>query len=326
MPETLLSARNCELMLLEIFILLIGLVLLILGGDLLVRGASRIALRFNVSSMVIGLTIVAFGTSAPELLVSLNAAFKEVPDFAMGNVVGSNISNLGLVLGVTCLFGYIPIHKGIAARDWLTAMVSSILLYFFARDGRLVFSEGLILFIGLLIYLIILLIKTRKDQVRLDYEIDPEKDNKFEKAKDLFLLVLGGACLYFGSNWFIDGAADIASDFGVSQRIIGLTILAIGTSLPELFTSVIAARKKETDLALGNLLGSNIFNILSILGITSIIHPLDVNEIIISSDMIWMLGVTLCILPLMLLRKRLGTPSGIVLLVIYSAYMVMILK
>lgn len=325
MPEILPSVRNCELMLLEVFLLIIGLVLLIFGGDFLVKGASRIALRFNVSPMVIGLTIVAFGTSAPELLVSLNAAFKEVPDFAMGNVVGSNISNLGLVLGVTCLLGYIPIHKGTAARDWLVAMVSSILLFIFVQDQALEFWEGLVLFICLIIYLIVLFIKTRKDKVKLDYTIEPDKDSKFERMKDVFLLALGGVFLYFGSNWFIDGAADIATDFGVSQRIIGLTILAIGTSLPELFTSIIAARKGETDLALGNLLGSNIFNVLSILGITSIIHPLEVNEMIISSDMIWMLGITLCILPLMLLRKRLGTPSGIILLAIYVTYIVVIL-
>lgn len=290
------------------------------------KGASRIALRFNVSPMVIGLTIVAFGTSAPELLVSLNAALKEVPDFAMGNVVGSNISNLGLVLGITCLFGFIPIHKGTAARDWLAAMVSGLLLYVFVQDKRLEFWEGIILFSCLIIYLIILFIKTKKDKIKLDFSIEPDKDGRFEKLKDVLLLLLGGACLYFGSNWFIDGATDIAADFGVSQRVIGLTILAIGTSLPELFTSVIAARKGETDLALGNLLGSNIFNILSILGFTSIIHPLDINEMIISSDMVWMLGITFCILPLMLLRKRLGTPSGIILLVIYSVYLVMILK
>lgn len=326
MPEILPSVRNCELMILEILLLIIGLVLLILGGDFLVKGASRIALRFNVSPLVIGLTIVAFGTSAPELLVSLNAAFKEAPDFAMGNVVGSNISNLGLVLGITCLFGFIRIHQGTAARDWLAAMTSGILLFIFVQDKRLESWEGIVLFSCLIIYLIILFFKTKRDKVKLDYTIEPDKDTQFEKAKDVLLLILGGGCLYFGSNWFIDGAADIATDFGVSQRVIGLTILAIGTSLPELFTSVIAARKGETDLALGNLLGSNIFNVLSILGITSIIHPLDVNEMIISSDMIWMLAITLCILPLMLLRKRLGTPSGVILLAIYSVYLVMILK
>lgn len=313
-------------MLLEIIILILGLVLLILGGDFLVKGASRVALRFNISPLVIGLTIVAFSTSAPELLVSLNAALKEAPDFAMGNVVGSNISNLGLVLGVACLFGYIPINRGTTARDWFTAMLASILLYIFVLDQKLVFWEGAVLFSCLIIYLTILLIKTKKDKVKLDYTIEPDKDNNFEKGKDLFLLALGGACLYFGSNWFIDGAAEIATELGISQRIIGLTILAIGTSLPELVTSVIAARKGETDLALGNLLGSNIFNVLSILGITSMIHPLDVNAMIISSDMIWMLAITFCILPLMLLRKRLGTPSGIILLVIYAVYMVMVLK
>ena len=200
MPEILPSVRNYELMLLEVFLLIIGLVLLIFGGDFLVKGASRIALRFNVSPMVIGLTIVAFGTSAPELLVSLNAAFKEVPDFAMGNVVGSNISNLGLVLGVTCLLGYIPIHKGTAARDWLVAMVSSILLFIFVQDQALEFWEGLILFICLIVYLIVLFIKTRKDKVKLDYTIEPDKDSKFERLKDVFLLALGGVFLYFGSN------------------------------------------------------------------------------------------------------------------------------
>lgn len=311
-------------MLFEVFILILGLVLLILGGDFLVKGASRIALRFNVSSLVIGLTIVAFSTSAPELLVSLNAAFKEAPDFAMGNVIGSNISNLGLVLGVACLFGYIPIHKGTAARDWFTAMLASTLLYLFTLDGDLIFWEGAVLFACLIIYLSILLLKTKKDQVKLDYSIEPDKDTQFEKFKDFFLLLIGGACLYFGSNWFIDGAADIATELGVSQRIIGLTILAIGTSLPELVTSVIAAKKGETDLALGNLLGSNIFNVLSILGITSMVHPLDVNQMIIDSDMIWMLGITLAILPLMLLRKRLGTPSGIILLLGYIAYIILI--
>ena len=313
-------------MLLEVVVLIIGLVLLILGGDFLVKGASRVALRFNVSSLVIGLTIVAFSTSAPELLVSLNAAFKEAPDFAMGNVVGSNISNLALVLGVACLFGYIPIHKGTATRDWLVTMLASILLYIFVLDEILTFSEGAILFGMLIIYLIILLVKTKKDKIKLEYKIDPSQDTNFEKFKDVFLLLLGGTCLYFGSNWFIDGAADIATDLGVSQRIIGLTILAIGTSLPELFTSVIAAKKGETDLALGNLLGSNIFNVLSILGITSMVHPIEVNKMIISSDMIWMLGITFAILPMMLLRNRLGRPSGIILLVLYTTYIIFTLR
>lgn len=313
-------------MLLDILILAIGLATLILGGDVLVKGASRVALRFNVSPLIVGLTIVAFSTSAPELLVSLKAALKEAPDFAMGNVVGSNISNLSLVLGIACLFGYIPIQKGTATRDWLVTMLSSSLLLLFVSDGDLVLWEGVVLFTGLIIYLSFLLVKTKKDQIKLDVTYDRKQDNKFEQSKDLFYIAIGGACLYFGSEWFIDSAQSLASGLGVSERVIGLTVLALGTSLPELFTSVIAARKGETDLALGNLFGSNIFNVLSILGITSMVHGLEINEVIINSDMIWMLVLTLGILPLMLFRRRLGTVSGIILISFYSLYIYMVLR
>lgn len=313
-------------MLLNLVLLFIGLGALVLGGDVLVKGATRLALRFNIQPMVVGLTVVAFGTSAPELLVSLNAAFEEAPDFALGNVVGSNISNLSLVLGSACLFGFIPINKTTAGRDWLVTMAASILLYFFAKNGQLGSLEGGILLSCLLIYLFILARVTRKEQVQLDYSIDKSNDTKSERIQDFFLLLLGGACLYFGSEWFIHGASDIAEELGVSQRIIGLTVLAIGTSLPELFTSIIAARKGETDLAMGNLLGSNIFNVLSIIGITSLVHPLEVNANIVSSDMWWMLGLTFGILPLMLIRNRLGTPSGILLLAFYAIYIYTLLK
>lgn len=312
-------------MLIDILILLIGLATLILGGDVLVRGASRMALRFNVSTLVVGLTIVAFSTSAPELLVSLNAALKGVPDFALGNVVGSNISNLALVLGVASMIGFIPINKITARRDWPITFGASLLLYVFVLDGQLVHWEGIVLFSCLIIYLTYLVINTKKDQVKLEVEMPKSDEDRFELYKDLFLIALGGACLYFGSEWFIDSAEKIAVNMGVSERIIGLTILALGTSLPELFTSVIAARKGETDLALGNLFGSNIFNVLSILGITSIVENLTINPTILKSDMIWMLAITLGILPLMVFRKRLGTVSGIILLTCYISYIYFIL-
>jgi cation:H+ antiporter len=313
-------------MVLNVLLLLIGLGALVLGGDVLVRGASRLALRFNIQPMVVGLTIVAFGTSAPELLVSLNAALNGSPDFALGNVVGSNISNLSLVLGTACLFGFIPINRSTASRDWLVTMGASLLLYLFARDQKLSSLEGAILFVLLLIYLLILARITRKEQIQLDYSIDKNNDQLKDKLLDLFLLTLGGLCLYFGSNWFIDGASNLASELGISERVIGLTVLAIGTSLPELVTSIIAARKGETELALGNLLGSNIFNVLLILGITSIIRPLNVNQFIQQYDFWWMLGLTFGILPLMLVRKRLGTPSGILLLSFYAIYIYSLLK
>lgn len=313
-------------MVLDIVILLIGLATLILGGDVLVRGASRMALRFNVSTLVVGLTIVAFSTSAPEMLVSLNAALKGVPDFAMGNVVGSNISNLALVLGVASLIGFIPINKVTARRDWPVTFAASLLLYFFILDGYLVRWEGIVLFSLLIVYIAFLIIYTKKDQIKLDVELPKGGEKSYDKIKDLFLILLGGACLYFGSDWFIESAEKLAVGFGISERIIGLTILALGTSLPELITSVIAARKGETDLALGNLFGSNIFNVLSILGVTSIVKTLPVNVEILKGDMIWMLILTFGILPLMIFRKRLGTVSGIILLAFYGLYMYVILS
>jgi len=313
-------------MTLNIILLLVGLGALILGGDVLVKGSSRLALRFNIQPMVVGLTIVAFGTSAPELLVSLTAAFEEAPDLSVGNVVGSNISNLSLVLGAACLFGFIPINRKTASRDWAVTMVSSLLLFWFSYDEKLTSSEGMILFGLLILYLLRLLRTTRKEQVKLDVEINESENSATQKVKDFGLLLFGGVCLYFGSEWFIGGARDIALTFGISERIVGLTVLAVGTSLPELFTSVIAARKGETDLALGNLLGSNIFNVLSIIGITSIVHPLQVNPGIIKSDLIWMLGLTLGILPLMLIRKKLGKPSGIILLSYYVIYIFFLIR
>ena len=186
--------------------------------------------------------------------------------------------------------------------------------------------EGIVLFTGLIAYLSYLIINTKKEHVKLEVELPKSDEGQFEKLKDLFLILLGGACLYFGSDWFIDSAEKIAVNMGISERIIGLTILALGTSLPELFTSVIAARKGETDLALGNLFGSNIFNVLSILGITSIVQNLPVNPTILESDMIWMLALTFGILPLMIFRKRLGTVSGIILLTFYALYIFFILS
>ncbi|KYG78638.1 cation:H+ antiporter [Roseivirga ehrenbergii] len=308
-----------------ILILVLGLATLIVGGEVLVKGASKLALRFNVSSLVVGLTVVAFGTSAPELLVSLNSALKGAPDFALGNVIGSNISNLALVLGTAALFGFIPIKKDSARRDWPVTLGSSVLLYIFAYNGMISNLEGTILVILLVIYLGSLLYTTRKEQIKLDVE-EPDKLEKWGIVKDIFQVSLGIVCLYFGADWFIGGAEEIAVDLGVSQRVIGLTVLALGTSLPELFTSVIAARKGETDLALGNLLGSNIFNVLSIVGITSIIKPLSVNMDILHTDFPWMIGITILILPLMVFRKRLGMPSGIILIGSYLAYVFFLLK
>lgn len=309
-------------MFLNILLLIVGLVVLIIGGDFLVKGASSIALRFNLSPLVVGLTIVAFGTSAPELLISVKSALGGSPDLAMGNVIGSNICNLALVLGITAIISPIFVQKNSINIDWPMTMGSSLLLYLLVREGYVDSHEGLLFVSLLILYIIFIIRKSRKDAKaarELAEEFDlPEAPNP--PWKDLVFLAIGAAGLYFGAEWFVGAAQDLAREMGISERIIGITVLALGTSLPELVTSSVASFKKETDLALGNLMGSNIFNILSILGITSLIKEIKVSDVILNTDMIWMLGITLIILPLMLSRRVMGRVDGIILLMIYIYY------
>ncbi len=310
-------------MLQDIGLLILGLFVLIIGGDFLVRGASSIALRAHISPLVVGLTIVAFGTSAPELLISINAALSGSPDLAMGNVIGSNICNLALVLGVTVIIGPVKVNADSIKIDWPVAMISAILLFWWARDGVLGISEGLFFIFFLLSYTFYIIRKSRienKAAIALEEELEVSDAPSSSWRKDLLFLAIGGAGLYFGSDWFVGGAKSLATFLGVSQRVIGITVLALGTSLPELVTAIVASFKRETDLALGNLMGSNIFNILSILGITSLIKPIAINETLLSVDMYWMLGITLIILPMMLVNRKLGKVEGIILLCIYVYY------
>ncbi len=307
-------------------LLIVGLAVLILGGDLLVRGASRIALRFKISPLVVGVTIVAFGTSSPELLISIQAALSGSPDITMGNVIGSNICNLALVLGITALIAPIPVNSDSIKIDWPMTMGSSLLLYFLVREGYVNDYEGVMFIIILILYIVFIIRRSRKNNigpVELGIELDDPKanDNK-NLAKDILLILIGGTGLYFGSDWFVNSAKDLAIYMGISERIVGVTVVALGTSLPELVTSVVAAFKKETDLALGNLMGSNIFNILSILGITSLISEIQVSAIILNSDMIWMLAITLAILPMMVFNKRIDRYEGLILLGAYIFYTV----
>lgn len=304
--------------------LIVGLFVLILGGDFLVRGASAVALRAHISPLVVGLTIVAFGTSAPELLISINAALDGSPDMTMGNVVGSNICNLALVLGVTAIIGSIRVQSDTIKIDWPVTMGSSLLLYFIVKeeDPLIDTIEG-ITFIALLVtYTFYIIRKSRKETKALralEEDLDlPDEGSKM--GTDIVYILGGCAGLYFGADWFVGGAKDLASFLGVSERVIGITVLALGTSLPELVTAIVASIKKETDLALGNLMGSNIFNILSILGITSLIKNIHVSEEIIQHDMVAMLGVTLIILPMMLYKRLMTRVSGIILLSIYVYY------
>jgi cation:H+ antiporter len=305
----------------DIIILLVGLFVLILGGDFLVKGASSLALRARISPLVIGLTIVSLGTSAPELLISINAALSGSPDMTMGNVIGSNICNLGLVLAITSLITPIYVGKSSLKLDWPMAMGSGIALYFVGQTGSIGLLQGVIFVMVLGTYIFYLIWSSKKKTAThtiMEDEI-PSAPSK-SPLNDLGFIALGVLGLFFGADWFVTGAKELAALLGVSERIIGITVLALGTSLPELTTSVIASLKKETDLALGNLLGSNIFNVLAILGITSIVKSVPVNPEFLAIDMLWMLGITFIILPFMFTGKHLERWEGGVLLVVYAVY------
>jgi len=318
-----LAGRSAIVMWLEIVFLVFGLFILIFGGDLLVSGASNIALRMHISPLVVGLTIVAFGTSAPELLISVKAALTNSPDLTMGNVVGSNICNLALVLGVISLINNIPVRSDSIKIDWPVTMGSSLLLYFVVKEKEAFVSriEGILFIVLIISYTVFIIMRSRgKSLSVLPIDGIPDKVPQNRVWKDVAFILLGCIGLYFGAEWFVVGVKKMAETLGVSQRVIGITVVAIGTSLPELVTTVIASVRKETDLALGNLMGSNIFNILSILGITSLIKEIEVNPVIIQKDMVPMLGITLFLLPLMLYKRELGKISGILLLSLYVIY------
>jgi cation:H+ antiporter len=310
-------------MLFSIFLLVVGLFVLVSGGEFLVKGASSIALRARISPLVIGLTIVAFGTSAPELFISVQSALQGSPDLAMGNVVGSNICNLALVLGVTAVIFPVPVQQDSIRIDWPMTMGSSLLLYLLVQDLLLSYLEGVLFVLILTAYSTFVIVKSRRQnkagQAILEDVDLPDEPSK-SIWKDLIFIVLGTLALAFGSEWFVEGAKALAMNFGVSERVIGVTVLALGTSLPELVTATVAAFRKATDIAVGNLMGSNIFNVLSILGITSIIQPIEVSAVIVREDMLWMLAITLVILPMMFFKKKITRTEGLLILVAYCYY------
>jgi cation:H+ antiporter len=314
----------------DIFYLIAGLIILIAGGEVLVRGASAIAYRLQISRMVVGLTIVAFGTSSPELFISVQSALKGSADMAMGNVVGSNICNLGLVLGITALIAKIPVDESSLKIDWPMAMGSAVLLYILVHFGALNWVEGVAFVLVLITYLTYVIRKSRKDNKAKDLlaaeagiDVTREKASTLEWIKSFVFIAIGCTGLYYGSEWFVGSAENIFSKF-IEPRVVGLMVLALGTSLPELATSVIAAYKKNTDLALGNLIGSNIFNVLSILGITSIVKPIAVSPEMMA-DMLWMLGITFIIFPFMWYKRKLTAIHGVLLLAVYGIYVYSIL-
>jgi cation:H+ antiporter len=304
---------------------ILGFILLVVGGEFLVRSSVALSFKFNISKMIIGMTVVSFATSAPELLVSLQAAISGSPAIAINNVVGSNIANIGLVLGITAIVGAITVDKSFYKFNWPVMMVFSMVLYYFLKnDSVLTAIEGGILFTGLIVFLIILIRKAKKDTVVEDVDATLAIVSNF---KIFIWLAIGAAALYFGSVWLVDGAREIAVAVGVSEAVIGVSLIAIGTSVPELAASIIAAAKQEKAISLGNLIGSNIFNIGSVLGLTAMIKPIRVTEPqILSSDIFWMLGFSAILIPLILLPKKLqiSRVKGFFLVVGYGVFMFLI--
>ncbi|REE80271.1 cation:H+ antiporter [Lutibacter oceani] len=304
----------------NLLFVIVGLVLLILGGNWLLKAAVGFSLRLLIPKIVIGMTVVSFATSAPELIVSIKSALNDHADIALGNVIGSNIANLGLVLAITILISTISVEKSFYKTDWPVMIISSLLLYvFIAFDGVLVRNEGIILFSMLIVFLIYLL---RFQKPAVVDEL-PEDDVELPLYKDFLYLVIGGVALWGGSELLIDGAVGMATKFNVSERIIGITIVSVGTSIPELAASVIAVLKKEKAISLGNLIGSNVFNILAVLGLTSIITPIKVTDQgLLSSDIYWMLGFSLLVFPLVFapVKMKLSWKEGLILIVLYGVF------
>ena len=303
----------------------LGFALLVVGGEFLVRSSVALSFKFNISKMVIGMTVVSFATSAPELLVSLQAALSGSPAIAITNVVGSNIANIGLVLGVTAMISTIVVDKSFYRLNWPVMMLFSIVLFYFLKnDNMLSVFEGVILFFSLVVFLVIL-IKNTKD----DDEVE-EVDENLAVVSNFKIgtwLLIGAVSLYFGSEWLVEGAKSIALFVGVSEAVIGVSLIAIGTSVPELAASIIAAAKQEKAISLGNLIGSNIFNIASVLGLTAIIKPIPITEpSILTSDIFWMLGFAFMLFPLMFLGKKfeINRTKGFFLVLCYCVFMAML--
>lgn len=305
----------------DIIYIFLGAALLILGGNWLLKAAVALSLKLSIPRIVIGMTVVSFATSAPELIVSAKAALEGHPDLALGNVVGSNIANLGLVLAVTLLVGSVDVRPAFYTTDWPVMMLASLLFFGFVYfDGQLVAWEGILMVVALFLFLLYLL-RFQKKAVLDDRLTD---DIPLPLYKTVLLFGLGGAGLWGGSELLIDGAVGLALSLGVGERLIGLTIVSVGTSIPELAASVVAMLHREKSISVGNLIGSNIFNILAVLGITAMITPIQVlDERLLSADIFWMLGISFLILPLVFFPKglRLGWRDGLVLLAVYATFL-----
>ena len=300
---------------------IIGIFLLIKGGELLFDGSMSISSKLNIPKFIVGMTIVSFATSAPELIVSVQAAMMGHPDLALGNIVGSNIANIAFVLGIIIVITPIKVDKVFYKTDWPVMMITTLLFFFlFKNDNALTKNEGIVLLLVLCVYLVFLFVFKRNEIE--DDKLETDK-NDMSFLKIFFLLGFGGFFLWLGSEVLIKGAVELATQIGISERVISISVVAFGTSIPELSTSIVAILNKEKGISIGNLIGSNIFDMLGVMGITAIIAPIDnIDRGLIQSDFLWMISIAFLILPLIFINKKFvfGRIEGIILIGAYIAF------
>ena len=306
--------------------ILFGVILLSQGGDLLTKSAVDISFKLSIPKIIIGMTVVSFATSAPELIVSLNATLDGLPNFAIGNVLGSNIANIGLVLGIITIIYPISLKQRFYNTDFPLLIMSTVLFYYVIyTENQISRVEGIILVIAITIILFYLFFFQKNDQSEFSEELDKDKISIF---KSFLYILFSGSLLWLGSETLIKSSVSVANKLEISERIISITMVAIGTSVPELAASIVASLKKQNDLSIGNLIGSNIFNLLVVIGITSSIIPINgIDKSIINNDMLWVVLFSVIIFPLAYLGKRnvLTRKKGIILLALYLIFIIPLL-
>jgi cation:H+ antiporter len=304
---------------LSIVLLVVGIILLFLGGEGLVKGASRLARILGISPVVIGLTVVAFGTSAPEFVVSLIAVLKGSNDIVLGNIIGSNISNIGLILGIGALISPLIIQGRLIKVEVPIMLIVSLILSGLAWGLSFGLFQGIFLFGALIVFTIYSYFGSKKEPKIVEEEYEEFISHDGPAWKQILFIVLGLAGLIIGARFVVDSAIFLARIVGVSELVISITVVAIGTSLPELSTTIVAAMKKEHDIIVGNIIGSNIFNI-GILGLVSIIHPIKVDSALLKSEFPIMLFFSILILPIMMTGKKISRLEGTLLLLLYCGF------
>jgi cation:H+ antiporter len=306
--------------------ILFGIILLSHGGDVLTKSSVDLSLKFSVPKIIIGMTVVSFATSAPELIVSLNATLNGFSNFAIGNVIGSNIANIGLVLGIITIIYPITLQQRFYTSDFPILMLSTFLFYLLLITGNKISrGEGVVLLVLISLILIYLFLYQKKSISEFS---DLGDTSKISIPKSIFYVLFSGLLLWLGSETLIKSAISVANKYEISERVISVTMVAIGTSIPELAASVVASIKKQNDLSIGNLIGSNIFNLLVVIGITSTVLPIEqIDSKIIFSDMLWVILFSAIILPLAYLKRRniLTRKKGIILLTLYLIFIIPLL-